>query len=48
MILRHFIAKDSYTENHSYRVSVYAATIAAELELPQGRVEDVRVGGAPP
>jgi putative nucleotidyltransferase with HDIG domain len=42
MILRHFIAKDTYTENHSYRVSVYAATIAAELELPAGRVEDVR------
>jgi putative nucleotidyltransferase with HDIG domain len=42
MILRHFIAKDSYTENHSYRVSVYAATIATHLELPPGRVEDVR------
>jgi putative nucleotidyltransferase with HDIG domain len=42
MILRHFIAKDAYTENHSYRVSLYAATIATELELPQGRVEDVR------
>jgi putative nucleotidyltransferase with HDIG domain len=42
MILRHFIAKDSYTENHSYRVSVYAATIATQLELPPGRVEDVR------
>jgi putative nucleotidyltransferase with HDIG domain len=42
MILRHFIAKDEYTENHSYRVSVYAATIASELDLPAGRVEDVR------
>jgi putative nucleotidyltransferase with HDIG domain len=42
MILRHFIAKDSYTENHSYRVSVYAATIATQLDLPAGRVEDVR------
>jgi putative nucleotidyltransferase with HDIG domain len=42
MILRHFIAKDTYTENHSYRVSVYAATIATELDLPPGRVEDVR------
>ena len=42
MILRHFIAKDTYTENHSYRVSVYAATIASELDLPLGRVEDVR------
>lgn len=42
MILRHFIAKDAYTENHSYRVSVYAARIAAALELPADRVEDVR------
>jgi putative nucleotidyltransferase with HDIG domain len=42
MILRHFIAKDTYTENHSYRVSVYAATIAASLGLPPERVEDVR------
>ena len=42
MILRHFIAKDSYTENHSYRVSVYAATIATQLDLAPGRVEDVR------
>jgi len=42
MILRHFIAKDTYTENHSYRVSIYAATIASELDLPPGRVEDVR------
>src|SRR4029453_1531730 len=42
MILRHFIAKDSYTENHSYRVSVYAAMIASELDLPHRRDEDVR------
>ena len=42
MILRHFIAKDTYTENHSYRVSVYAARIAAALDLPFDRVEDVR------
>ncbi len=42
MILRHFIAKDTYTENHSYRVSVYAATIATCLELSPERIEDVR------
>jgi len=42
MILRHFIAKDAYTENHSYRVSVYAAKIAGALDLPADRVEDVR------
>jgi putative nucleotidyltransferase with HDIG domain len=42
MILRHFISKDTYTENHSYRVSVYAAHIAAEMALSPDRVEDVR------
>ena len=42
LILRHFIAKDTYTENHSYRVSVYAATIAMSVGLPPERVEDVR------
>ena len=42
MILRHFIAKDTYTENHSYRVSVYAAKIASSLELAPGRIEDTR------
>jgi len=42
LILRHFISKDKYTENHSYRVSVYAARIAAELDLNTERIEDVR------
>ena len=42
MLLRHFISKDKYTENHSYRVSVYAARIAARLDLEPNRVEDVR------
>jgi putative nucleotidyltransferase with HDIG domain len=42
MLLRHFISKDKYTENHSYRVSVYAARIAARLDLDPNRVEDVR------
>ena len=41
-ILRHFIAKDSYTENHCYRVSVYATRIAAQMNLPADRIEDVR------
>ena len=30
MILRHFMSKDSYTEHHSHRVSVYAATLAGD------------------
>ena len=42
MILRHFISKDKYTENHSYRVSVYATKIAAHLGLDNERIEDIR------
>jgi putative nucleotidyltransferase with HDIG domain len=42
MILRHFIVKDAFTENHSYRVSVYAATIAASLDLSSVCIEDTR------
>ena len=42
MILRHFISKDTYTENHCYRVSVYATRLAAQLNLPTDRIEDVR------
>jgi putative nucleotidyltransferase with HDIG domain len=42
MILRHFISNDKYTENHSYRVSVYAARIASRMDLGPQRIEDVR------
>src|SRR4029079_14305620 len=42
MILRHFIAKDEYTENHCYRVSLYAAKIASSLDLSLDRIEDTR------
>jgi putative nucleotidyltransferase with HDIG domain len=42
MILRHFISKDKYTENHSYRVSVYATKIAAFLGLKVEQIEDIR------
>lgn len=42
LILQHFIAKDGYTQNHSYRVSVYASRIASELGLDAERIEDVR------
>ena len=41
-ILRHFISKDKYTENHSYRVLVYATKIAAQLELDGEWIEDIR------
>lgn len=42
VILQHFISKDKYTQNHSYRVSVYAASIAVEMGFDNERVEDVR------
>lgn len=42
LILRHFVSKDKYTENHSYRVSVYAARIAAAMGFSAERIEDVR------
>jgi putative nucleotidyltransferase with HDIG domain len=41
-ILRQFISKDKYTENHSYRVSIYATKIAAYLRLNPERIENVR------
>lgn len=42
VILRHFISKDKYTENHCYRVSIYAAKIAVYLGFNADRVEDIR------
>jgi putative nucleotidyltransferase with HDIG domain len=42
MILRQFISNDKYTENHSYRVSVYATKIAAQLNLDAEVIEDIR------
>jgi hypothetical protein len=42
VILRHFIANDTYTENHCYRVSLYATKIATDMDLPSGEVEDIR------
>jgi len=41
-ILNQFIGNDKFTQNHSYRVSVYATAIAAEMRLPQEQIEDVR------
>jgi putative nucleotidyltransferase with HDIG domain len=42
MILRHFISKDTYTENHCHRVSVYATIIAATMDLSAAIIEDVK------
>ncbi len=41
-ILCQVISNDKYTQNHSYRVSVYAARLAAEMGLPEDQIEDVR------
>ena len=41
-ILRQFTSKDKYTENHSYRVSIYSAKIAAHLGFNSQRIEDVK------
>lgn len=41
-ILSGVISNDKYTQNHSYRVSVYAARIAGEMRLSDERVEDIR------
>jgi putative nucleotidyltransferase with HDIG domain len=43
-ILRHFISNDKYTENHSYRVSVYATRIASFMDFSQEQLEDIRAG----
>lgn len=41
-ILCGVVSNDKYTQNHSYRTSVYAARIADEMRLPEQRVEDIR------
>jgi putative nucleotidyltransferase with HDIG domain len=41
-ILCGVVSNDKYTQNHSYRVSVYAARLADEMGLPEERVEDIR------
>jgi putative nucleotidyltransferase with HDIG domain len=42
LILQQFISKDKYTQNHSYRVSVYSAKIAACCGMDRERIEDIR------
>jgi putative nucleotidyltransferase with HDIG domain len=42
-ILCHFVSKDSYTQNHSYRVSIYATQIARDMGASQDLLEDVRI-----
>ncbi len=42
-ILNQFVGNDKYTQNHSYRVSLYATQIAQHMGLSDDRIEDVRV-----
>jgi putative nucleotidyltransferase with HDIG domain len=42
LILQQFITKDKYTQNHSYRVSIYATAIGSNYGLDPVRLEDVR------
>jgi len=44
-VLRYFVSNDKYTENHSYRVSVYATRIAARMNFGAESLEDVRAAG---
>jgi putative nucleotidyltransferase with HDIG domain len=44
-VLRYFVANDQYTENHSYRVSMYATRIAAHMDFNAEALEDVRAAG---
>jgi len=41
-ILSQIISNDKFTQNHSYRVSVYATQIASEMGFNEERIEDVR------
>lgn len=42
LILRYFISNDEYTENHCYRVSIYAVKIASYLGFSLEQLEDIR------
>jgi putative nucleotidyltransferase with HDIG domain len=44
-ILCQVISNDKYTQNHSYRVSVYATRIAGCLGLSEDEIEDIRAAG---
>jgi putative nucleotidyltransferase with HDIG domain len=41
-ILSQIISNDKFTQNHSYRVSVYATQIAGEMGFTEDRIEDIR------
>jgi putative nucleotidyltransferase with HDIG domain len=41
-ILNQFVGNDKFTQNHSYRVSIYACSMAEEMRLTVEQIEDVR------
>ncbi len=41
-ILSQIISNDKFTQNHSYRVSVYATQIAGEMGFSEEKIEDIR------
>jgi putative nucleotidyltransferase with HDIG domain len=41
-ILSQIISNDKYTQNHSYRVSIYATQIASEMGFNEEKIEDIR------
>jgi putative nucleotidyltransferase with HDIG domain len=41
-ILQQFISNDKYTHNHSYRVALYASSIATRMGFTQDCIDDVR------
>jgi putative nucleotidyltransferase with HDIG domain len=41
-ILQQFISNDKYTHNHSYRVAMYASSIATRMGFDEARVDDIR------
>jgi putative nucleotidyltransferase with HDIG domain len=41
-ILQHFISNDKYTHNHSYRVALYASSIANRMGFDEGDIDDIR------
>jgi putative nucleotidyltransferase with HDIG domain len=41
-ILQQFISNDKYTHNHSYRVALYASTLAARMGFDQEHIDDIR------
>jgi len=41
-ILQQFISNDKCTHNHSYRVALYASSIAGRIGLDQSHIDDIR------